>query len=148
MFFTHLCPILSKPTRLLCPWNSPGKNTRVDCHALLYPGIKSRSPALQADSLQSEPPKKPKNTGVGNLSLLQGSWPRNRTRVSCIAGGSFISWATRETLDCCGCFYKSYHASGKTKTKQNNNQKKKPPQWQKQTIEIYKVEKWSPLLHP
>ena len=23
------------PTRLLCPWDSPGKNTRVDCHALL-----------------------------------------------------------------------------------------------------------------
>ena len=23
------------PTRLLCPWNSPGKNTGVDCHSLL-----------------------------------------------------------------------------------------------------------------
>ena len=23
------------PTRLLCPWNSPGKNTDVGCHALL-----------------------------------------------------------------------------------------------------------------
>ena len=23
------------PTRLLCPWNSPGKNTRVGCHFLL-----------------------------------------------------------------------------------------------------------------
>ena len=23
------------PTRLLCPWNSPGKNTGVGCHALL-----------------------------------------------------------------------------------------------------------------
>ena len=29
-------------------------------------------PALQADSLPSEPPGKPKNTGVGSLSLLQG----------------------------------------------------------------------------
>ena len=35
------------------------------------PGIKPRSPALQADSLPSEPPGKPKNTGVGSLSLLQ-----------------------------------------------------------------------------
>ena len=36
------------------------------------PGIGPRSPALQADSLPSEPPGKPKNgvdTGVGNLSL-------------------------------------------------------------------------------
>ena len=36
------------------------------------PGIKPRSPALQRDSLSSEPPGKPKNTGVGSLCLLQG----------------------------------------------------------------------------
>ena len=24
-----------QPTRLLCPWDSPGKNTGVGCHALL-----------------------------------------------------------------------------------------------------------------
>ena len=36
------------------------------------PGIKPRSPTLQADSLLSEPSGKPKNTGVGSLSLLQG----------------------------------------------------------------------------
>ena len=38
---------------------SPGKNTGVRCHALFgdfpNPGIKPRSPALQADSLLSEP---------------------------------------------------------------------------------------------
>ena len=35
------------------------------------PGIKSRSPELQTDSLPAEPQGKPKNTGVGSLSLLQ-----------------------------------------------------------------------------
>ena len=30
-----LRPHRLKPTRLLCPWNSPGKNTGVGCHALL-----------------------------------------------------------------------------------------------------------------
>ena len=36
------------------------------------PGIKPRSPTLQVDSLPAEPPPgKPKNTGVGGLSLLQ-----------------------------------------------------------------------------
>ena len=30
------------------------------------------SPALKANSLPPEPPRKPKNTGVGSLSLLQG----------------------------------------------------------------------------
>ena len=39
------------------------------------PGIKPMSPALQADSLPAEPPGKPKNTGVGSLSLLQRIFP-------------------------------------------------------------------------
>ena len=44
------------------------------------PGIEPTSPALQADSLPAEPQGKPKNTGVGSLSILQGSsQPRNRT---------------------------------------------------------------------
>ena len=39
----QLCPTLCdpmnsrQPTRLLCPWGSPGKNTRVGCHFLLPP---------------------------------------------------------------------------------------------------------------
>ena len=36
------------------------------------PGIKPRSPTLQANYLPSELPRKPKNTGVDSLSLLQG----------------------------------------------------------------------------
>ena len=48
------------PTRLLCPWNSPGKNTGMGSHTLLqgiFPdlGIEPVSPALQADPLPSEP---------------------------------------------------------------------------------------------
>ena len=35
------------------------------------PGIEPRSPTLQADSLPSELPGKPKNAGVGSLSLLR-----------------------------------------------------------------------------
>ena len=43
-------------SRILYPWNSPGKNTREGCHALLQgifpnPGIKPGFPSLQADSL-------------------------------------------------------------------------------------------------
>ena len=39
------------------------------------PGIKHKFPTLQADSLLSEPPEKPKNTGVGSLFLLQRIFP-------------------------------------------------------------------------
>ena len=53
-------------------------------------GIK---PALQEDSLPSEPWGKPNNTEVGSLSLLQGSFPtRNHSRVTFIAGRFFTSW--------------------------------------------------------
>ena len=41
--------------------------------------------------------RKPKNNGVGSLSLLQCIfWPRNQTRVSCIASGFFNNWAIKE----------------------------------------------------
>ena len=43
------------------PFPSPGD--------LPNPGIKPRCPTLQADSLPAEPQGKPKNTGVGSLSL-------------------------------------------------------------------------------
>ena len=39
------------------------------------PGIETRSHALQVSSLSAELPKKPKNVGVGSLSLLQGIFP-------------------------------------------------------------------------
>ena len=69
MLVTQLClnslrPYGLKPTRLLCPWNSPGKNTGVGCLSLPSPGdvpnpgIEPESPALQANSLLSELPGK------------------------------------------------------------------------------------------
>ena len=39
------------------------------------PRIKPMFPALQADSLPTEPQGKPKNTVVGGLSLIQGIFP-------------------------------------------------------------------------
>ena len=50
--------------RLLCPWNSSGKNTGVGSYSLLQgilpdPGIEPGSPALQEYSSPTEPPGKP-----------------------------------------------------------------------------------------
>ena len=52
-----------EPSRLLCPWDSPGKNTGVDCHAIPQGNlpdlrIELGSLALQADFLLSGPPGK------------------------------------------------------------------------------------------
>ena len=73
-----------QPHGVYSPWNSPGQNTGVGSLLqetfpspgdLPNPGIEPRSPKLQADSLPAEPPGKPKDTGVGSLSLLQGNLP-------------------------------------------------------------------------
>ena len=66
-WYSCLCSLVSdclqppglEPARLLCPWDSPGKNTGVDCHSLLqgiFPtqGLKSHLLCLrhwQAGSL-------------------------------------------------------------------------------------------------
>ena len=65
-----------QPTRLLCPWGFSRQEhwSGLPCPSpgdLSNTGIEPGSPALQADSLLSEPLGKPKNTGVGSLSLLQ-----------------------------------------------------------------------------
>ena len=49
------------------PVSSPGHLSNL--------GIEPRSPTLQEDSLPAEPLEKPKNTGVGSLSLLQQIFP-------------------------------------------------------------------------
>ena len=50
-----LCDLMDcKPTRLLCPWDSPGKNTRVGCYALLQeilPTQESNSKMLMSPML-------------------------------------------------------------------------------------------------
>ena len=60
------CSVVSDsllPHGVYSPWNSPGQNTGVRRHfpspgGLPDPGIKLRSPALQADSLPTELPRK------------------------------------------------------------------------------------------
>ena len=49
------------------------------------------SPVLQMDSLLAELPGKPKNNGVGSLSLLQQIFPTQESNR-----GFFTSWVTRE----------------------------------------------------
>ena len=67
----QLCPTLCDPMEFSRPeyWSGwPFPSPRY----LPNPGFKPRSPTIQADSLPTEAEGKPKNTGVGSLSLLQG----------------------------------------------------------------------------
>ena len=90
-----------RPHGLYSSWNSLGQNTGVGSLSLLQ-GIfltQGSKPGLPhwVDSLPVKLPGKPKNTGVGSLSLCQQIfWPRNRSEVSCIAGGFFTNWTIRE----------------------------------------------------
>ena len=62
------------PARLLCPWDSPGKNTGVGSHALLRGPFQSRdqtrvSAALLAGSLPLAPPVKIRDVWLWTKSL-------------------------------------------------------------------------------
>ena len=103
-FVTQLCLTLCglQPADFSVHGDSPGKNTGGGCHALLQgnfltqglnPGLLHHRQILYHLSHQGSP------------RILQwiacpfsrgSSWPRNQTGVSCIAGGFFIPWATRE----------------------------------------------------
>ena len=104
---TQLCLIPCNPMDCSPPGSSahgdsPGKYTGVGFHNPFSgkppnPGIKPRSSALWADSLSSEPPGKPKNTGVGSLSLLQGIFLTQESNQGLLHHrGFFTSWATRD----------------------------------------------------
>ena len=110
-----------QPTRFLHPWDFQGKSTGMGCHCLLphelYRPWNSPVQNTGVGSLcflqgifptQGSNPGLPpcrqilyqlshKNTGVGSLSLLHQIFPTQESNlVSCIAGGFFTSWATRE----------------------------------------------------
>ena len=73
-----LRPHALQSAMILCPWgfSRPEYWSGLPCFSpgnLPNPGIKPRSSTFQADSLPNEPRGKPKNTGVGGLSLLQGN---------------------------------------------------------------------------
>ena len=85
----QLCPTLcdpidGKPTRLPCPWDSPGKNTGVDCHFL-----------LQCMKVKSESEVKVRRSVVSDCSWPHGlqptrlprpwDFPGKSTGVGCIA---------------------------------------------------------------
>ena len=106
---TLLCLSLWDPTDCRSPGSTihvdlPGKNTTVGCQALLQgifptqgsnPGLPYRRQILYHLSHQ-ENPRIPEWVAY---PFCKGSfWPRNQTGVSCIAGGFFTSWATREAL--------------------------------------------------
>ena len=86
------------------PWNAPGQNTGVRSLSLLQgifptqgsnPGLSHCRQILYKLSHKGSPiilewVAYPFSSG--------SSWPRNRTRVSCIAGRFFTNWAMREAL--------------------------------------------------
>ena len=96
--------VVSDSIILYSPWNSLGQNTRVGSLSLL----------------QGIFPTQESNPGLPHCRLIlcqlshkgiprilewvvypfssRSSWPRNWTRVSCIAGGFFTNWTIREAL--------------------------------------------------
>ena len=90
------------PQGLYSPWNSPGQNTGVGSLSLLWgifptqglnPGLLHCRWILYQLSHKGSPRIL---EWVAYPFFRGSSWPKNPTGVSCIAGGFFTSWATRE----------------------------------------------------
>ena len=100
------CYLLSRVWLLVTPWTvapqaplSMGfsKTAGVGCHALLQGILPTQISRIAGDSLPSEPPASPRILDVLAYPFSrESSQPRNRTSVSCITGGFFTSWATKE----------------------------------------------------
>ena len=86
-----------RPTGLLCPWDSPGKNTGVGLPCpppgdLPGPGTEPTSPvssALQADSL----PLSPQGSPVRIITQTEISQPRVSLFSSCLQSPLFPPWS-------------------------------------------------------
>ena len=79
------------------PFPSPGN--------LPNSGIEPRFPALQVDSLPAEPQGKPRNTGVGSLSLLQPIFPTQESNwgllnCRCISTLLINVWMNKGASQC------------------------------------------------
>ena len=91
---------------LYSPWNSPGQNTAVGSLSFLqgiFPtqGLNPGLPHCRQILYQLNHQGIPRTLEwVAYPLSSRSSWPRNWTRVSCIAGGFFVSWATREDSGC------------------------------------------------
>ena len=86
------------PTKLLCPWNSPGKNTGIGCHALLQGIFLTQGSNLcllcllhwQANSLPLMPPGKPEPS-EGNVQFSFRLHTKATLRQ--VPFGSRIGWS-------------------------------------------------------
>ena len=112
------CSVMSSPLQphgLYSPWHSPGQNTGVGSLSLLQgifptqgsnPGLPNCRQVLYQLSHQGSPRiLEP----VAYPFSSRSSRLRDRIRVSCIAGGLFTNWATREVCVCVCVFRLIFH---------------------------------------
>ena len=106
-------PHRRQPTRLPCPWDSPGKNTGVGCHVLLQcMKGKSESEVTQScptlsDLMDCSLPGssthwtfQPRILEWVAIPFFRGSsWPRDWTQVSWIAGRFFVCLYSKGKTD-------------------------------------------------
>ena len=96
------CVQLLVTRELHSPWNSPGQSTGVDSLFLLqgiFPtqGSNPGLPHCRLFLYQLSHKGSPRLLEWVAYPFSSGSsWPRNQTRVSCMAGGFFTNWTIRE----------------------------------------------------
>ena len=107
---SHILWLFVTPWTIYSPWNSLGQNTGVGSLSLsqgIFPtsGSSPGLPHCRQILYQLSHRGSPRILEwVAYPFSMGSSWPRNWTRVSCIAGGFLTNWAMREALWCM-CIY-------------------------------------------
>ena len=81
-----------QPAQFLCPWDSPGKNTGVGCHALLWGILPTQGPNLfllhflhwQEGSLSLAPPGKPRTQASLGLTSANQLALKDTMYANCV----------------------------------------------------------------
>ena len=130
------------PHGLYSLWKSPGQNNGVDSLSLLQgifptqgsnPGVPYRRQILYQLSHQGNP----RILEWVDYPISRGlPWPRNRTRVSCIAGRFFTNWAIREA-------HISLKWKWKVKVKSLSRVQLFATPWTVESMEFSRLEYWS-----
>ena len=104
-------------TRILCPWDSPGKNTGVSCHAVLQ-GIFTTQVQNHISWISFIAGRFLLLNHWGSPMMLQMAsvhyflWPNNIPLYICITASLFIYWWIFRLLSCLGCLHAQFMQNG------------------------------------
>ena len=102
IFVWHSATPWTKPSRLLCPWNSPGKNTEVGSHSLLQgifptqganPGLLTAGRFFTVKATR-EAPHRDKTSTITQIMIISAHWAQGQQHCLAWVNGNLLYFGT------------------------------------------------------